>query len=446
MGVDGQVPGPDGRRDAQRPADVPGPQGPGEAVVGGVGQADGVGLVVERQHDGDGTEDLLDGHPRVRVHAGQDGGREPEAGALGRLAADAVGAGRDVGADPVQLGAGDQRAHLGLLVGRVADPYGLDGGGEQVQEPVVHGPLDEDAGAGAAVLAGVVEEGHGGGGRGRLQVGVGEDDVGALAAEFQGDALEEGRALGQHLSAHGGGPREDDLGDARVLDEGVAGDGTVAGQHLEQVLGESGGQGEFGQAQRGQRGRLGGLEDHRVARGEGRGGAPGGDRHGEVPGRDDADDAERFEDGDVEAAGDRDLAAGEPLDAAGRVVEQVADVAGLPAGVADGVAGLADLQQGQFLEVVVDGGGEAAQQAGAVAGREGGPAGLGPRGPYDGGVDVGLGGAGDGGDDLLGRRVQDVECVLVRHEGPHMRSKERRSSQSVTAASKASTSTRAMLR
>ena len=51
----------------------------------------------------------------------------------------------------------------------------------------------------------------------------------------------------------------------------------------------------------------------------------------------------------------------------------------------------------------------------------------------DGGVDVLGGGCGDGGDDVFGRRVQDEQ--VVRHVGPHMRSKERRSSQSVTAAS-----------
>ncbi|BFO20054.1 hypothetical protein SHKM778_64420 [Streptomyces sp. KM77-8] len=136
----------------------------------------------------------------MRVDAGEDGGREPVPGAFGGLAADAVEAVGNVGADAGELGGGDQRAHVDALVRRVAHPDGLDRGGEQFQEPVVRGALDEDAGAGAAVLAGVVEEGHGGGRGGGLQVGVGEDDVGALAAEFEGDALEGGGALGPHLS------------------------------------------------------------------------------------------------------------------------------------------------------------------------------------------------------------------------------------------------------
>ncbi len=78
-----QVPGADGLPDAQGAADVTGPDGAGEAVLGGVGEPDRVRLVLEGQDDGDGAEDLLDGHPRVGLDAGEDGGREPEAGAFG---------------------------------------------------------------------------------------------------------------------------------------------------------------------------------------------------------------------------------------------------------------------------------------------------------------------------------------------------------------------------
>ncbi len=111
------------------------------------------------------------------------------------------------------------------------------------------------------------------------------------------------------------------------------------------------------------------------------------------------------------------------------------------------MVGLADLQPGEFLGVVVDGGGEPAQQTGAFAGREGGPDGLRAGRAGDGGVHVGGARGRDGGDDLLGGGVAHLELGgLVGHSGPHIRSKERRSSQSVTAASKASISTRAMLR
>ena len=199
-----------------------------------------------------------------------------------------------------------------------------------------------------------------------------------------------------------------------------------------------------GEPEGGERGGLGGFEEDGVAGGEGGGGAPGRDRHREVPRGDHSDDAERFEEGEVDAARHGDLASRQAFHSPGRVVQQVPDVGGLPARVAQGVAGFGDLQEGQFLGVFVDADGEAAQQAGAVAGCQGGPGALGGRGPCDGGVHLGDGGGGDGGDELLGRRIQDA--VFVVHGVPHRRSKERRSSQSVTAASKASSSTRAMLR
>lgn len=119
----------------------------------------------------------------------------------------------------------------------------------------------------------------------------------------------------------------------------------------------------------------------------------------------------------------------------------------------------------------VDHVGEAAQQACAVGGGGRGPGGLRGVRPGDRTVHVSRVGGRDDGDDLLGGRVEYGQLVrgllvwrlLVRRllggtvvRGPlvrvgqggtfHRRSKERRSSQSVTAASKASSSTRAMLR
>ena len=108
----------------------------------------------------------------------------------------------------------------------------------------------------------------------------------------------------------------------------------------------------------GQRGQLGGLEHDGVAGGQRGREAPAGDRHREVPGHDDADHAERLVERHVDAAGHRDLPAEQPLGRAGVVVEAVADVAGLPARVAPGVAGVAHLELGELLEVGVDHGGE----------------------------------------------------------------------------------------
>ena len=115
---------------------------------------------------------------------------------------------------------------------------------------------------------------------------------------------------------------------------------------------------------RGERRDLGGLEHDGVAGRQRRREPPAGDGHREVPGHDDADHAERLVEGDVDATGDRDLLAEEALGCGGVVVQAVADVARLPAGVADRVAGVGHLELGQLLDVRVDDGGERAQQPG----------------------------------------------------------------------------------
>ncbi|CAM5240783.1 hypothetical protein SVIOM74S_04312 [Streptomyces violarus] len=75
-------------------------------------------------------------------------------------------------------------------------------------------------------------------------------------------------------------------------------------------------------------------------------------------------------------------------------------------------AGFPDLQLGQFLDVFVDDCGEAAQQPGPVGGCGGGPGALCGGGADHGRVHIGGGGGGHGGDDLGGRRVQDVQGGL----------------------------------
>ena len=185
-----------------------------------------------------------------------------------------------------------------------------------------------------------------------------------------------GRAGEAHL-AHGG-----------VGDEALAHHAALARQDLQDPLGQPGLEGQLPEAQRAERGQLGRLEHHRVAGGQGRGEAPAGDGHGEVPGHDHAHHAERLVERDVDAAGDRDLPTALALGRGGVVLDHVAHVAGLPAGVADHVAGVGHLEGGQLVEVGVHGGGEAAQQAGPVPRRHGAPVLEGGRRPGDGRVDL----------------------------------------------------------
>ena len=125
--------------------------------------------------------------------------------------------------------------------------------------------------------------------------------------------------------------------------------------------------------------------------------------------------------------------------ARGVVGDHVAGVAGLPPRVADRVPGVDDLELGQVLAVGIDGVGERTQQPRPVARCDRAPGLEGFAGSGD--RLVGLLGVEqfDGRDDLFGRRVDH----LVQHRR-HIRSKPRISSQSVTAASKAASSTRAV--
>ncbi len=109
----------------------------------------------------------------------------------------------------------------------------------------------------------------------------------------------------------------------------------------------------------------------------------------------------------VDTAGNRYLEPAVPLGRGGVVLEHVAHVACLPAGVADDVTGVRHLQQSQLLAVRIHRGGKAAQQAGPVAWchvpprlERGGGAG-------DGRVHLGLAERGDPGDLLSRRRIAD---------------------------------------
>ena len=210
--------------------------------------------------------------------------------------------------------------------------------------------------------------------RGRLlEVGVGEDDVRALAAELEGDGLDLRGAPGGDLLADLGRPGEHDLAHLLVGDEPLPDDRAAAGQHLEEVLRQPRLERELAEADRRQRRPVGGLQQHGVAGGERGREAPRRDRHREVPRHDDADHAERLVEGDVHAAGDRDLLPDHPLGRTGVVVQDVADVPGLPPRRTDRMSRVAHLELRELLDVRVDGRGELPQGTGAVGRGEGGP-------------------------------------------------------------------------
>ncbi len=121
-------------------------------------------------------------------------------------------------ADLVVVGARDQRAHVDV-VGRPSGAERGDGLDQPLDEVVVRTLLDEDATAGAAVLAGVVEHRAGRGRRGGVDIRVGEHDRRRLAAELERDALHGVRGTGEDGPAD---PRR--AGEAHLADEWIGGE------------------------------------------------------------------------------------------------------------------------------------------------------------------------------------------------------------------------------
>ncbi len=133
-------------------------------------------------------------------------------------------------------------------------------------------------------------------------------DVGGLAAELERDALDRLRGARGDPAADLGRAGERDLGDVGVLDQPPAADAARPGDDVEHALGQPGVERDPLQLERGQRGQLGRLQHHGVARRQRRGHLPRGDHEREVPGHDQPDDPERLAKGHVDAAGDRDRA------------------------------------------------------------------------------------------------------------------------------------------
>src|SRR5438132_2349239 len=143
--IDRDRPGLERACDAQRAGAVPGPDRARQAVDSVVGQPDRLGFVLEGNHRGHRSEDLLARGAVVVRDGAEHGRREPVARPLGRLAADrdrrvVV----DERCDLLALLGGDQWPHLRPLVERVADAQVVDRGLQQLEEPVERAPLDED--------------------------------------------------------------------------------------------------------------------------------------------------------------------------------------------------------------------------------------------------------------------------------------------------------------
>lgn len=187
----------------------------------------------------------------------------------------------DVRLDLGELLGGDEGAALDAVEGAPAEADGVGAAGQLGDEALADRVLDDQAGPGGADLATVEERGvqrlvDGGvealvGG-----AGVGEDHVGVLAAELQGDLLHGRRGGPGHLRTAGEAAGEGDQVDVGVLGEPGAHRVARAGDEVGGPVGEPGLGEQLDQVDGGERGDLAGLEHEGVAGGEGRGDLPAG--------------------------------------------------------------------------------------------------------------------------------------------------------------------------
>ena len=154
--------------------------------------------------------------------------------------------------------------------------------------------LDQDARRGRTGLPGVLDAGiHQEGQRG-VQVGIGEDDLRALAAEFQRHRHGVLGRCGLDHRTHA-----DRAGEGQVLHAGMrrqrrAGLFAQARHDVQRAGGQAGLVGNAREGQRRQAGFLGGLEHAGIAHGQRRADAAADDLHRVVPGHDVAGDAMRL--------------------------------------------------------------------------------------------------------------------------------------------------------
>ncbi|EJZ06057.1 hypothetical protein MFORT_28624 [Mycolicibacterium fortuitum subsp. fortuitum DSM 46621 = ATCC 6841 = JCM 6387] len=399
-----------------------------EAVEGVVCDRDGVVVVLERGHGDDGTEDLLLEQSHLVV-AGEDRRGHIEttvevAAQIGPLTAgDQLGAfgfpDLDVGQDLLQLIVGGLRTDHRLGVQRVALTHGLGADGGQFQELVVDVCLDQRPRRAGAHLT-LVQGEHGEPFQGFVLevIGscqhIGEEDVGALAAQLEGHRDEVLAGVLHDQPARGGLTGEGDLGDPVARSQRLTALDTEPVDHVHHARGQQITD-QRHQVEHRNRGLLSGFEDDGVACGQRRSQLPHRHQDREVPGDDLTDHAEWL----VEVVGDgvlvdlRERAFLGPQHAGEvpEVVDRQRDV-GVQR-LADRLAVVPRLGQSDRFEVLLDAVGDLVEDDGARSRR-----GLAPcrRGGVRGVqrlLDVGLGGAGHLAEHLAGDRRRVLEVAAL---------------------------------
>ena len=220
--VDRQVAGLDRARDAQRARAVARPDRARQAVDRVVGEADRLGLVVERDH----ARRSARRSPRAATRASGPPGTAPSARTSSR--------GRRAPSPRIATGASSSRNEadgLALRRPRSAAPSASPRRAGRRRAIAVDRLLERARKSSSAARCTRIRERAQQSWpalpntaprrrrRGRLEVGVGEDDVGRLAAELERHALDRLRGARGDRAADLGRAGERDLGDVGVLDE-----------------------------------------------------------------------------------------------------------------------------------------------------------------------------------------------------------------------------------
>src|SRR5450830_490293 len=402
--------------------DVLRPDGARQAVDGVVCDRDGFLLALERDHDQHGPEDLLlgDAHRVVDVH--EDRGLVVVAVALQAMPAGGergafVAADLHVLLDGRELLLVDQRAHLAVLVERRAH---LDRHGpayELSDEAVVDGALHDEARAGRAHLTRAGEDADERAVDGGVEVGVGEHDIGALAAQLQADLLHVLGAPAHDVLANLAGAGERHHVDERRGGKIVADLAAGPGDHLEDALGKANLLEDLRQFEIGQRADGGRLEDHHVTGRQRRRDLPGGHEHRVVPRRDADGDADRLAHDHAHGLAGHFQRLAVRLDhEAGVVVERVGRVAHVDDRLGEELAHLVALQAGELVGALADPGGGPSQDLAALHRLHPRPGTFVERlaRRLDGCLRVGDGRLGYAGDHLFGGGVEDLRGLAVR--------------------------------
>ena len=422
--VDVDHPGPDPLGDLVGAHRVGGPDAAAEPELAVVGQPHRLVVVVEPDDHADRAEELLAGDRHRVVDVDEQRRLDEEALVQARRPAAAVGdlralglPGADQALDLLPLGGADQRAHGDVGVGRVPDLDLVQRRLDQADQLVQARAVDQGPGQQGAALPGV--GGHGEHHRrdDPLEVGVGGDDVGRLAAELEHDLLQRRRGLRVHQPADRVRAGEADdvhprVGGQRLPGRRVAGDDVEHPRRQPRLVGH------LAEDERLERGGGGGLEHHRAPGGQGRRELEDVEEQREVVGGDQRGHAVGLAADDAPGQGrphrrrhrllERELQQ-DPLGHVPEVQQRDVDLEGV--GQRPGRPGLA---HGQFLELA----GPALHRVrhpehdrGPLAGAEVRPRALveGPPGGGHGPVHVARGAVGDRADDLLGRRVEHGE-------------------------------------